>query len=334
MVITEEELREAWRNGQGQLPDFPPDARFTPAARDFLTARGLCPQDGQTGTGATGGQLPRPGTPVPPAAFAAWLQGAASSAFAPDGEAEGRGGGRMELKGEGGKRLILTARDVDDLVRARPETIVVHPSATITDAARDRLRNAGIRLVPFTEKRPEPPEPISHNATAQPPAGGGRGPGARTARRSRKDPRDGNRDRDAPRTGQGRALPEGQARHHGPPCRPGRRGGGRRGPPPRPRLALAPDIRGKDRDLAMELPELAALLAQTPFGRLAGTASRVSLKGFEYPDLFRIGREDGDAFAVKVRGADLANIADSLACLADPQGSRWPHPGLCGNLCR
>jgi hypothetical protein len=165
MVITEEELREAWRNGQGQLPDLPPDARLTPAARDFLTARGLCPGHGAAtcvgreacatsaaGAGYGGGDI---------AAVGAWLQGAASAMST---------GGRMELRGEGGKRLIVTAEDVDGLVRSRPETVVVHPSATVTDAARERLRNAGIRVIPFTEKKPEPAEPISHNATAQPPS--------------------------------------------------------------------------------------------------------------------------------------------------------------------
>ena len=76
----------------------------------------------------------------------------------------------MELRGEGGKRLIVTAEDVDGLVRSHPETVVVHPSATVTDAARERLRNAGIRVIPFTERKPEPAEPISHNATAQPPS--------------------------------------------------------------------------------------------------------------------------------------------------------------------
>jgi len=175
MVITEEELREAWRNGQGQLPDLPPDARLTPAARDFLTARGLCPGHGAatcvgreacgTGAGAIGGGIRADGVGYGGdgdiAAVGAWLQGAAGA---------GATGGRMELQGEGGKRLIVTAEDVDGIVRGRPETVVVHPSATVTDAARERLRNAGIRVIPFTEKKPEPAEPISHNATAQPPS--------------------------------------------------------------------------------------------------------------------------------------------------------------------
>jgi len=184
MVITEEELREAWRNGQGRLPDFPADARFTPAARDFLAARGLCPGRGG-GTACIGREPVAGGSPAggdvgaasgsAGAAFAAWLQGAAPSAFAGGGSgpregAEAQEGGRMELKGEGGKRLIITAEDVDDLVRGRPETVVVHPSATLTDAARERLRNAGIRVIPFTERKPDPAEPISHNATAQPPS--------------------------------------------------------------------------------------------------------------------------------------------------------------------
>src|SRR5690349_3226512 len=41
MVITESELREAWRNGHGALPSYPPGTRFTPAALDFLKDNGL-----------------------------------------------------------------------------------------------------------------------------------------------------------------------------------------------------------------------------------------------------------------------------------------------------
>lgn len=166
MVITEEELREAWRNGQGQLPDLPPDARLTPAARDFLTARGLCPGHGAATCVGREACVPSAGgagygAQGDIAAVGAWLQGGAGAAAT---------GGRMELRGEGGKRLIVTAEDVDGIVRGRPETVVVHPSATVTDAARERLRNAGIRVIPFTERKPEPAEPISHNATAQPPS--------------------------------------------------------------------------------------------------------------------------------------------------------------------
>jgi hypothetical protein len=47
MIFTEEELRQAWRNGSGELPEFPPGTRFTPAALDFLSALGRKP--GQTG---------------------------------------------------------------------------------------------------------------------------------------------------------------------------------------------------------------------------------------------------------------------------------------------
>lgn len=36
MFITESELRELWRDGRGELPAFPPDARFSPSALDFL----------------------------------------------------------------------------------------------------------------------------------------------------------------------------------------------------------------------------------------------------------------------------------------------------------
>jgi len=80
----------------------------------------------------------------------------------------------------------------------------------------------------------------------------------------------------------------------------------------------------------MELPGLADLLARTPYGHLAGTARHVSLKGFGYPDLFRIGREGEGGFAVKLRPAGQANIEDSLACLAarrDPDGLIQDYAG-------
>lgn len=80
----------------------------------------------------------------------------------------------------------------------------------------------------------------------------------------------------------------------------------------------------------MEVPELEALLERTPYAGLAASARRVSLKGFEYPDLFRVGGEDGNSYAVKLRPADQANIADSLACLAvrkDPEGLIQDYTG-------
>lgn len=40
-VITEAELREAWRNGQGTLPSFPAGVRFSASAQDFLKSHGL-----------------------------------------------------------------------------------------------------------------------------------------------------------------------------------------------------------------------------------------------------------------------------------------------------
>ncbi|HUW41888.1 MAG TPA: hypothetical protein VMV90_12845 [Rectinemataceae bacterium] len=121
MVVTEEELREAWRNGRGSLPEFPPGTRFTPAARDFLAARGAAPG-------------------MPPAS-------AATSAPGP-GAAGGDAAEQIELAAEKGARLILTTFDIDELVARAPRRLVVHPTVTITDAARERLRAAGIRLIP------------------------------------------------------------------------------------------------------------------------------------------------------------------------------------------
>ena len=43
-VITEAELRELWRNGQGTLPSFPAGVRFSASAQDFLKSHGLTPK--------------------------------------------------------------------------------------------------------------------------------------------------------------------------------------------------------------------------------------------------------------------------------------------------
>jgi hypothetical protein len=133
MVITEEELREAWRNGSGALPELPPDARLTPAAADFLASRGLK---------AVG----------PPLALQCAAPGPGPS---PGGAADS-----MELVAPPGKRLILTAQDVEALLEGGRRRFLLHASVTITDAAKERLRAAGARILPFVE------------APAQPAAGG------------------------------------------------------------------------------------------------------------------------------------------------------------------
>lgn len=80
----------------------------------------------------------------------------------------------------------------------------------------------------------------------------------------------------------------------------------------------------------MERAELATLLERTPYSGLADTARRVSLKGFEYPDLFRIGSATGDSYAVKLRPTDQTNLTDSLECLStrkDPEGLIQDYAG-------
>ncbi len=154
MIVTEEELREAWRNGRGELPDFPPGTRFTPSAKDFLTAIGV--KEIRAKRGAGGVRVDEAQAPIPGATGA---------------EAKNR----VDLRAEDEKRLILTSVDVDELVLARPQTVVIHPNVTVTDAARERLRNAGIRLVPLVEKRPDPTPPGSRD-TAAPAAGAAPGP--------------------------------------------------------------------------------------------------------------------------------------------------------------
>ncbi|MBM4424985.1 MAG: hypothetical protein FJ030_16660 [Chloroflexi bacterium] len=62
MVITESELRELWRNGKGALPPFPPGARFSPAALDFIKTHELEIQFDSTSLSAPPSALhtPRP----------------------------------------------------------------------------------------------------------------------------------------------------------------------------------------------------------------------------------------------------------------------------------
>ncbi|GAB1484150.1 hypothetical protein MASR2M78_29670 [Treponema sp.] len=118
MIITEEELRQAWRNGSGELPVFQSGTRFTPSALDFLSTLGPC--SAQTDSQSSGGIAPGYGT-------------------AP--------GGELSLKPlTDGKRLIITTSDLDEILAARPATVVVHPCATVTDAARDILGKAGIKV--------------------------------------------------------------------------------------------------------------------------------------------------------------------------------------------
>ena len=121
MILTEEELRQAWQNGRGRIPDFPPGTRFTPAALDFLRARDAVPAPG---AGAEPG----------PAAVA----------------------GRLELQAPPGQRLILTTADLAGILAGNPAILSVHPSVTLTHAAQERLRAAGVRVIPWVEPAAEP----------------------------------------------------------------------------------------------------------------------------------------------------------------------------------
>ena len=133
MVITEEELRQAWQNGRGQIPAFPPGTRFTPAALDFLKAR-------------------EPGV-VAAAAPAPVLAAAAA-------------GGRKVLQAPPGQRLVFTTADLADLLGGGVSVLAVHPSVTITHAALERLRSAGIRVVPWSADAPAAPAPVPAPAAA------------------------------------------------------------------------------------------------------------------------------------------------------------------------
>ena len=129
MVITEAELRQMWQNGRGQIPAFAPGTRFTPAALDFLRAQSL--QDHVT--------LP-----------AEQPSAVSRASGAPD---------QLELRAPAGQRLIYTSYEVDELLRSGAKRLVVHPSVTVTDSAREKLRAAGVRIIPFVEEN-TPPAPV------------------------------------------------------------------------------------------------------------------------------------------------------------------------------
>lgn len=137
MVITEAELRQYWQNGRGQIPSFPTGTRFTPAALDFLKAQGLVPEPSIQ--------------PPPPMAGNSGME-------------------QMELKSTSGSRLIITGLEVCDILAQGVKKVIVHPSVTLTDTAREKLRNAGVRLIPYTEKEPQPAPPVSQSTVRTSPA--------------------------------------------------------------------------------------------------------------------------------------------------------------------
>jgi hypothetical protein len=150
VIVTEEELRGAWRNGRGALPEFAPGTRFTPAAKDFLASLGIRDRSADSAAGLSAKPKAGPGAQSAPGQFPG------ASGAEPGAPSFSPKDGRIDLRPEEGKRLILTAVDMDGFIAARPQSIVIHPGVTVTDAARDRLRGAGIRLVPFAEGRCEP----------------------------------------------------------------------------------------------------------------------------------------------------------------------------------
>ena len=127
MVITEEELRQAWQNGRGQIPSFPPGTRFTPAALDFLKAREPA---------VLAAAAPAPVRPAP-------------------------AGERKLLQAPPGQRLVFTTADLAELLAGGVATLAVHPSVTITHAALERLRSAGVRVVPWTADAPAAAAPAA-----------------------------------------------------------------------------------------------------------------------------------------------------------------------------
>ncbi|MCC7362309.1 MAG: hypothetical protein IT317_22705 [Anaerolineales bacterium] len=75
MVVTENELRELWRNGRHPLPAFPLGTRFTPAAQDFLKDHNLTVRFAEPAA-PSAPPAPTPAAPdpaLPPAYLAARL---------------------------------------------------------------------------------------------------------------------------------------------------------------------------------------------------------------------------------------------------------------------
>jgi hypothetical protein len=132
MVITEEELRQHWQNGKGQIPTFAPGTRFTPSALDFLKAHNASPES-----------------------CTAPLQ-----AVSPAGPEE------LELKATGGGRLIYTAQEVTAWLQQGVKVLRVHASVTLTDSAREKLRGAGVRILPITENAPPSPPALPLRAVS------------------------------------------------------------------------------------------------------------------------------------------------------------------------
>ncbi|MDX9957894.1 MAG: hypothetical protein RBT68_05565 [Spirochaetia bacterium] len=148
MIFTEEELRQAWRNGSGELPEFPPGTRFTPAALDFLSALGRRP--GQTDKQA---ENPR-SSPVTSTGPVSTVAGTVS-------------GGELVLQPlPDGTRLVITTCDLEDILAATPVRIVVFPGVTVTDAAREILGKAGIKVTAAPANPANPPGSANPAATS------------------------------------------------------------------------------------------------------------------------------------------------------------------------
>ena len=202
MVITEEDLRQAWQNGRGRAP------------------------------GLSAGDPVHPGGPGLPEGVPAGRRAMAVlyPARAAGGAGGGGGGGaaRPPPRTAGnsrpppGQRQIYTAAEVPELLACGSATLVVHASVTITHAALELLRKAGVRVIPFVEQRVpllepfRPDPPLNPARMAAPPAAP-----------RRTGPAPGRRGPAAPDQGGG-PVPAGPAGG----CRPaGRRGAqGARGP--------------------------------------------------------------------------------------------------------
>ena len=129
-VITEAELRELWQNGRGELPGFPADTRFTPAARDFLRDMRIS---------LTSGTGVNPGLPA-----------------------------ARRLDRLPAVRIFFTEQDMVDLAGRGETTLALGEGDRLTALAQERAAALGVRIVRSVDAPMVSNAPRSHNLPVLP----------------------------------------------------------------------------------------------------------------------------------------------------------------------
>lgn len=121
MYITEQELREWWQNGRGAIPPLPVGTRFSLAAQDFIKANRLeisfshNSPVGQAARSPDESPKNAQGIPVP------------------------------ELHPR--QKTIYTDQDIQELARQGITNLMMTPDVVLTEIARERAMQLGIRLI-------------------------------------------------------------------------------------------------------------------------------------------------------------------------------------------